>query len=196
MNGTDLQSLIDLLNLRKKQDVERYCRTLVIRSEDFSDLILAGMAGLLEPYRHQRHHLDFVPADLTITEEDKGAIAGNGVGPLNERAKKFIRKIDQTFKTRRLLSVHLFYTPCHTQWHLFYLDQRDYSLSENHWEHGPHIHYSHDSFTREALSAVWEAVRSDKPKLPRSLHVRYDYHHNRQKTHRPGGIGWKPTKRT
>ena len=86
---------------------------------------------------------------------------------------------------RRLLSVHLFYSPSYEFWHLFYFDQRDHDPRDNHWKHGPHLHYSQNSFTRESLASVWDKVRQPKPEFPRALHIRYDYHHNRRQLPTP-----------
>lgn len=58
---------------------------------------------------------------------------------------------------------------------------RDYSADENHWKHGPHIHYSRDSFTSEPLEEVWRKICQAAPEFPKSIHVRYDYHHNRRR---------------
>jgi len=85
------------------------------------------------------------------------------------------------FKDRRLLAVHLFYARSQKHWHMFYFDQRDYSADNNHWLHGPHIHYSQSSFTRETLATVWRGVCQAKPEFPKSVHIRYDYHYNRRR---------------
>lgn len=109
------------------------------------------------------------------------ALGRNGVGPLFLRAQRTVRKIDQIFKDRRLLAAHLFYSSGHKYWHMFYFDQRDYRVQGNHWEHGPHIHYTQDCFTKDPLDVVWQRVRAEKPEFPRSIHIRYDYQHNRRR---------------
>lgn len=181
MRRDSLERLIGLLNLRKKREIELYCRDLVIASEDFANIILAGQVRSLGPYNHVDYHREFVPEDLEPSQEEINAYGRNGVGPLSTDAERFARKIDQTFKTRALLSTHLFYSSCHRYWHLFYFNQRDFNARDNHWKHGPHIHYSQNSFTRESLEALWTDVRAEKPKFPKTVHVRYDYHHNRRK---------------
>ena len=81
--------------------------------------------------------------------------------------------------------MHLFYSRSQKYWHMFYFDQRDYQATENHWKHGPHIHYSQDRFTIEPLQDVWRKATSQAPELPPAIYIRYDYHHNRRRG-RPG----------
>lgn len=174
-----LKQLLTLFTLEKKRQIEAHCRTLVIRSEDFAEVILAGRARMLGLYAYRCHFRELRPAHLEPTPDELDALAGNGTGELQGKALKMMRKVGQLFDDRRLLAAHLFYSPSHQYWHLFYFDQRDRAERDNHWEHGQHIHYVHDTFTREPLAEVWRKVCQDKPAFPRGLHIRYDYHHNR-----------------
>ena len=180
MTRPSLTRLLQLFNLERKRDVERYCSDLVITSEDLTDLLLAASVAGIPPYCYACHFHDLQPESLQPTEAQLMALGSNGVGPLSKQAAKAVKKVSQTFKDRRLLSLHLFYTLDQKYWHLFYFDQRDYSGIDNHWKHGPHIHYCHDSFTNEPLASIWARATADQPSLPPELHIRYDYHHNRK----------------
>ena len=182
MSRPSLHRLIQLFNMERKREIERYCNDLVITSEDLTDILLAAQVAGIPPYLYACHFHDIQPESLQPTDEQLAALSQNGVGPLGKQAAKVVRKVDQMFKNRRLLAIHLFYTPNQKYWHLFYFDQRDYSATDNHWKHGPHIHYCHDSFTNEPLESVWAKATAEKPQLPPELHIRYDYHHNRGQT--------------
>lgn len=178
-----LEKLIGLFNLKKKREVERYCQKLVITSEDLSSLILAGRVGSFGPFKYACHFTECRPGHLEPKQSELAALASHGVGLAKGAALKAIRKMDQIFKERRLVSAHLFYERSQKYWHMFYFDQRDFTGTKNHWKHGPHIHYAQDMFTREPLARIWSRVVSERPEFPPSLHVRYDYHHNRRRWH-------------
>ena len=76
---------------------------------------------------------------------------------------------------RKMLAVHLFYTPSKKYWHMFYFNQRDVDLYKNHWVHGPHVHYLNDTLTNAPLKTIWNNASSVKPSFTRSLHIRYAY---------------------
>jgi hypothetical protein len=181
MPRKSLENLVTLLNLGRKSEVERYCKSLVIRSEDLADLFLAGRIAGLPPYQYACHFADSVPEELNPSDEELEALGKAKVGLLTGSALKAARKFDQTYKVKRLLAAHLFFTQSHKCWHMFYFDQRDYGKFDNHWKHGPHIHYSQDSFVLEPLQLIWNRVCAPHPKFPRSVHVRYDSPHNRRK---------------
>ena len=182
IHPADPQHLDELLNLFSKEgkrDVERYCRTLVIRSEALTTVLLAGNVAGLGNYAYANHFSDPMPDQVVPTPEENDALGRSGVGKLSGKGLKAARKIGQLFNVRRMVAVHLFYTPSHTHWHMFYFDQRDHAKRNNHWKHGPHVHYTQDTFTRDPLKEVWRKVHLPKPKFPNAVHIRYDYHHNR-----------------
>ena len=176
------ERLLQLLNLGAKKDVQKYCRDLIIRSEDLSNLILIGRVAGLENYKYACHFAQIAPEHLNPTQRDLAALASNGVGPLSRAARKTATKMFQIFQDRRMFCAHLFYMPSMAYWHLFYFDQRDTTDHNNHWRiGGPHIHYSRESFSREPLRDVWRKVCASPPETPASVHIRYDYHHNRKR---------------
>ena len=176
-----LEELLKLLNIERKRDAEKYCRTLTIRSDEFADIILAARLTGMRPYIYDCRFTEYTPKHLNPSGKELEALAKNGVGKMGRGAQKAANKIFQIFEDRRMFSAHLFYTPSHNYWHLFYFDQRDVTDHRNHWRHGPHIHYSRESFTNKPLKDVWAGVCSDPPELPKAIHIRYDYHHNRRK---------------
>lgn len=179
-----LEKILRLLNIEGKKELQKYCRDLVIRSEDMFHLILAGRTSGLQPYKYACHFDQITPAHLNPTDQDFAALSTNGVGSLSRAARKTVTKISQIFQDRRVFSAHLFYMPSFKYWHLFYFDQRDVADTTNHWKiGGSHIHYSRESFCREPLAVVWAAVCASPPCLPSSVHIRYDYHHNRRREH-------------
>lgn len=176
-----LQELLGLFNQVGKRDVDKYCRQLIIRSEALNSLLLASQVSGLPPYAYSNRFDELLPESALPSTEDREALARNGVGPLTKEARKAVRKISYIFEVRRLIGVHLFFTANLKYWHMIYFDQRDYSKSENHWKHGPHVHYSQDTFTRDPLKKVWRKVHLPRPEFPKAVHIRYDYHHNRGK---------------
>ena len=105
-----LERLVRLFNLRDKKSVEKYCREVVITSEDLFHIILAGRADGIRPYQYTCHFDQYSPAHLNPTERDLSALASNGVGLMSRSARKTATKIAQIFQDRRLFSAHLFYT--------------------------------------------------------------------------------------
>jgi hypothetical protein len=177
-----VEKLLRLLNLKGKKDVKKYCRDLLIRSENLFQIILAGRVSGLHPYKYACHFDETAPSHLNPTDRDIAAFTANGVGPMSRDARKTATKIAQIFQDRRLFAAHLFYTSSCKYWHLFYFDQRDITDRANHWKvGGSHIHYSQESFCRDPLSEVWLAVCASPPRPPSSVHVRYDYHHHRRR---------------
>ncbi len=97
MSRESLEKLVGLLNLGRKREIERYCRDLVITSEDLADVLLAARVAGLGPYRYAVHFRELTPEHLEPTDEDREALGRNGVGPLSVRAQRTVRKIDQIF---------------------------------------------------------------------------------------------------
>lgn len=168
-----LRALCDLLNLQKKREVERMCASMEITSEGFFHLLIAGRAGAVANLEYACHFTQYVPEHLEPTEEENQALGSTGVGPLEGKALKLVRKVSAIFNERRVFAAHLFYVPGHAAWHMFYFDQRDTQKRGNHWKHGPHIHYTSDLIVTAPLSGVWSAICQERPVVPKSLHLRY-----------------------
>jgi len=176
----ELDKLSQLFNLEKKSEVVKYCKTLEITSEALFAFILAGKRNTLAAYLYEEHFYEFIPEQLNLSNSEINSLAKSKKGNLEGIALKASKKISQSFTDRKLLSVHLFYTAEKNAWHIFYFDQRDTCLFDNHWGSGPHIHYVNDTLNNKPLDEIWNEICSTKPKFPKSIHIRYDYHHNRK----------------
>lgn len=169
-----LPSLLKLLNLQSKQEVTRHCANLIVYAQDLTALILAAQQGVLFPYRYANHFSEKVAHHLNPTEAEHMAIQQNGVGKFKTReARKFTSKIFQLFHERRMLAAHLLYTTNHNYWHLLYFDNRDTQESNNHWKHGPHIHYISDLWSTLSLHEAWSQITSGHMSFPSKIHIKY-----------------------
>ena len=177
----DIDVILDIFDLEKKSDVEKYCKGITITSEALADCIFSGRIGNLKPYNYQSAFLNITPEHLELNDDDLRAMAGAKIGPVEGEVKTAFNKIGSSFDQRKLLNVHLFYTSAMEHWNMFYFSQRDTTKYNNHWELGPHIHYSSELFVSSPLDEVWKLINQNKPKVPKSVHIKYDYHHNRLK---------------
>ncbi|CAB3780917.1 hypothetical protein [Paraburkholderia fynbosensis] len=164
---------MDLLLSKKLKDVKKLCRDKTINVSDFVNIVVACDAGIL-PWLHQISHRDFLPPHLDLTEDDRRAIATNGVGRLNPVALKAFGKITQTFEERRFLVGHMFYLPDHTRWTFFYFDQRDTNVAENHFKGGAHVHAQSHLMPGRTPTEVWREFHEGNPDMKGSYHVRWD----------------------
>jgi len=181
VGSQSLTNLLLLFNIDRKREVEAHCRKTTIRSEALADLLLTARVAGIGDYRYACHFADITPPALVSTQSELAALGSSGLGETQSDARRAISKINQLFIDRRILAAHLFFSPSKRFWHLFYFDQRDFQQEQNHWVHGPHIHYSRESFTNDPLDTVWSKVCLAKPEFPKSVHIRYDYHHNRRR---------------
>lgn len=121
--GADIAAFVGILQCETKRDLEKYCRSLTLRQTDFALILLVARTGAFEPYKYENYIRDWVPDHLQPTDDNLGAIGANGLGPLGKAARKTMNKVSQIFQDRRHLAVHLFYTPDHVFWHLFYFER-------------------------------------------------------------------------
>lgn len=171
--------LIEIFNIDKKSVLERHCRELVFHQQDLVGLILASQAGELASYRYANHFDRTIPPHLFPNEKNKEAFIKNGVGPFRSKeARKMASKIFQRMKDQRCLAAHLFYTPCHTHWYLFYFDNHDKTSHGNRWKYGPHIHLVCSLWPRLVLSEVWKNAMCGRFEFSDKLHIRYESKHN------------------
>lgn len=180
----NLEQMLSLFHANTKREVEQICRDLVIYSDDLFGVILAARAGGLADYRYACHFADRSPKHLNPTDAEREALGRSGVGKITDaKALKFLSKTDQIFVERKMFAAHLFHSPSHRYWHVFYFDQRDTTERKNHWAHGPHIHYTSDLIMRPPMAEMWNAVCESEAKSLKGLHVRYvDHHHKRARS--------------
>lgn len=169
----DIEGFLKLFTFKKKRELEKYCRDVVLYSSDFVAFILACESGSL-PFLHLIHYQDHTPEHLHPTDEDLAALATNPVGALRPGAQKALRKIGQIFKDRRHLVGHIFYVPDSPEWHFFQFDQRDIEDARaNHWKEGAHVHFLNWLWPNYHGMTLWRNFTSGRVKLNDSLHVRY-----------------------
>ena len=158
-----------MLEIEKKSELEKYCKNLIITQEALFKLITSShKIG----YLHQIKHIDFVPPHLKPTGKEKEALSSAKAGEtLAGDAKKLVNKISQIFKERRLLSVHVFCN--NTKWHLFYFDQDDMEERNNHWKHGPHIHFVNYLWPNLDINNLWKLFNKVESSAAGKLHIRY-----------------------
>jgi hypothetical protein len=184
VDGADCSSLIELCNFKDKREAEKFCRSLTIRQTDFTLFILCAQSGVFAPYRYASHFEDRPIPHLIPSEDERVALAANGLGPLQGQARKALTKVEQFFRDRRHLCTHLFYTPDHAFWNLFQFDQRDIAARDNHWEYGAHLHYASDAWINADAGTIWNQIRTGKRRFP-TIHIRFNV--------RRGGHMAKPT---
>ena len=142
--------------------------------QDLVGFILAAQQGAIAPYKYANHFARNLPSHLHPSSAEKDAIAANGVGYFRSReARKFNSKVFQLFREQRSIAAHLFYTPCHKFWHLFYFDNRDTDEAENHWKHGAHVHYVSDLWPELTMESAWSQVLRGELRFASKLHIRY-----------------------
>jgi hypothetical protein len=172
--GADVAEIAGIMQCKTKHDLEKYCRKLILRQIDFSLALLGAHAGAFEPYEYAKCFREWVPDHLNLTDDNLGAIGANGIGPLGKAAQKTMNKVSQIFQDRRMLAAHLFYTPDHACWDLFYFDQRDHAEHGNHWQYGPHIHLISWHWPNLELADVWERIQRGDANFPNKIHLRFE----------------------
>jgi len=170
----NFKDLLDIFNCKSKSELERHARNIVIYKQDFVALILAGQHNDLSPYVYTNHFDRMIPPHLMPNKKEREAISNNDVGEYKTReAQKFANKVFQLPIEQRTVAAHLFYTPNHKYWNLFYFDDKDKSKYNNHWKHGTHIHFVSDLWPNLSLASIWQKVHSGKFSFPNKLHLRY-----------------------
>lgn len=169
-----LEALLHIFEIASKKELKAYCGDLEIHASDFADLILAADMGAMDPYRHARFNRHLSPEHLEPTESDFEALSEATPGEPSRSVGKFATKIKQLFQDRRFLVGHLFCTSDERFWQFFYFDQRDMAEFDNHWAGGSHIHLVNDLWPNLTPRAVVEGFMADKPRMPASLHIRYN----------------------
>jgi hypothetical protein len=171
----DVRGLVTVFTFAKKRELERYCHGLMIYGIDFTKVILACDDGTLLPFSHRIHWSDRVPEHLIPSGSDFETLSRNGVGPLNAKGRKVVRKTFEMFDQRRWLVGHMFYTPNLYEWHFFFFDQRDTeAVRPNHWKGGSHIHFVNWLWSNLDPRLVWSNFVEKNEPPGGALHIRYD----------------------
>jgi hypothetical protein len=169
----DLEGFLKIFTFDRKKDLDRYCREVVVHSQDFAAFVVSCDGGRM-PFQHRIHYRDYVPEHLVPSEPGLGALAHNGVGPLQGDALKMVRKLGQLFRERRYLVGHMFFTPDLHEWHFFYFDQRDLEDERpNHWKGGSHVHFINWLWPEHDAQSLWSRFVSADVQLGGSFHIKF-----------------------
>jgi len=173
MSESNLESLMKMFSFEKRKDLERYCRDLTIRSDDFFALVLACELSR-EPFAHEISHRDKVPTHLVPSVSEIEALKNTPAGTLlSGDAAKAARKMSQTFEERRYLVGHMFFTPDYSKWHFFCFDQLDLESTGNHWKEGSHVHFVNWLWPRQDAKSVWSNFVMEDARPTSAIHLRF-----------------------
>lgn len=170
----NIEKIIHIFNIDSKSDLMKYCRDLIIYRKDLAELIMLVDLGCIYPYRYHKTFLRKLPDHLYPNIEERNSIINHGVGVYKTKeAQKFANKLFQLHKEQRSLVAHIFYTEDWQYWHVFYHDNKDKLIHDNHWKCGPHIHYVSYLWSGLTLSLVLEKIRNGDLNFSNKLHIRY-----------------------
>lgn len=166
------ESIKKLFASKRKNDLTRIAKNIVISMDDISHMILnCDLLG----YKHSRKHISFYPEGTFPVPEEEEAFSqielpGEITGDL---ARKYVNKINEIFEKRRCLSAHLFEK--NEEWHIFYFDFNDIFTpkDENHFVGGQHVHYISFLWGKNIdKQTVWEKFKYRDIKI-NSVHIKY-----------------------
>jgi hypothetical protein len=172
MSESNLDGLLKMFSFHKKSELEKYCRDVVISSENFFALILACEQSD-NPFCHEISYRDKVPKHLNPSDSETQALLDNPVGALSPEAEKAVRKLSQMFEERRYLVGHIFFTPDFSKWHFFCFDQRDLETEGNHWKEGSHVHFINWLWAGQDAKSVWSNFVGDDRRPGDAIHLRF-----------------------
>ena len=162
--------LLELFSLKKKKDVEKCAKNFLLLKKDFVRAIFnAKICG----FTHHKIFRYFLPDDIRTTQEEREALAKNGIGQIKDKkAKKFAKKIQEHFKKRRVVTAHIFVKG--KEWHLLYFDFNDAYVEKgkNHFKDGPHLHYSSHLIVQEGVDDIIAMFQKRHTKS-KTLHIKY-----------------------
>ena len=169
----NLESLMKIFSFEKKTDLERYCRGLVVSSDDFVKLVLACESSG-KPFLHEISYRDKVPPHLVPENSEIEAMKSSSAGTvLTGKAAKAPSKMSQSFKDRRYLVGHVFFTLDRSKWHFFCFDQRDLRWEGNHWEKGSHVHFVNWLWPNLNADSVWSNFVNSDDRPGAAIHLRF-----------------------
>ena len=141
-----------LLEIRKKREVIKYCKSITL-SED--DLVLLMYNCKKIGFSWRSKFKEFVPKHLKITDCEVDELK-------QEKPQKLRKKVKSIFEERKKVCIHLFEKG--SEWHCFYYSDKDMETGEtSHFILGPHLHYISHLWTGYKKQQVWEAF--DKRKI-------------------------------
>jgi hypothetical protein len=164
--------LQELLAITKKSALEKFCRQITITQHHFAVLVWnAATIG----YQHVLQNHEFQPEHLLPTQEEIAGLGRRSAdGKISDEGQRFLRKIGQLFKDRRILVSHMFFNSA--RWHLFYFDQRDLAEEgSQHWKQGTHVHFVNDLWPQYDPSDLWTLLKQADASIGGKLHIRFEH---------------------
>ena len=158
-----------LLSISTKRELKRFSRDVVVTRREFSVLVFnANALG----YVHNLQYHEFRPADAHLSKSDFDALHEPPGEQRTRNLRRFLGRVNRLFHQRRLFTAHIFINS--ERWHVFYFDQRDLQLSDNHWRHGSHIHFVNFLWPNYNPADIWTVLKRAETDINGALHIRYD----------------------
>ena len=164
--------LVDLFEADSKKDLRRITSKITISKADLISLVRLSQESFdIFPYQHAFKRRENIPPDLNLTEMNLATLESG----TSRELRKALNKLWQLPIASERAAAHLFYTPRHSYWHLFYFDTRDRASNNNHWVEGSHIHYLSHLCVNRRCQDVWTSFYKDGKKgLENSgFHIRF-----------------------
>jgi hypothetical protein len=161
------EKMVRLLGIDKKAELQRYCDSISVTTEDLASLIMnCGQLGYVHDMRtYEKRYID--PPDLTKLWPMGKYKPGD---TLDKTDQKLSRKMGSVFSQRRLMTVHVF-VAAPDRWHVVFFTQND--MQGEHWEHGPHVHFANYLWPEYLLDSVLKIFSDPTGWLGGSIHLRY-----------------------
>jgi hypothetical protein len=175
----DIEAWAAIFRATRLSELKKHCRKITLHGSDLANLI--GASWEAANFCHLPVFKDHHPEHLALSDEDLKALGTSRAGQkLGEGARKTLRKIDQTFKERRLFCGHLFWwiedpDQLPKSWHFFHFDDKSISEHNSHWQHGSHVHLmNHLTHPNLPLQELLDNLDSNaRPWLGGGLHIRF-----------------------
>ena len=164
--------VVDLFEADSKKELSQICRAITVSQADLISLVRLSQESFdIFPYHYAFKRRENIPSDLNLTERNLAAFESGDAYQL----RKALNKLGQLPIVSERASAHLFYTPRHNYWHLFYFDIRDRAFDNNHWAEGRHVHYISHLCVNRRCQDVWTSFCKDGKKgLENSgFHIRF-----------------------
>lgn len=155
--------LINLFQITKKAQAEKYSRELVLSEYDL--FLLIHNCNQIR-FTHRSKFKQYIPDHLRVSDADRDKmIAGN--------SKTMLKKVRSGLKERRWIHVHLFESG--QEWHYFYFSHQDIDPTDkSHWKYGCHLHYISHLWSNLKKRWIWNQFNKRSTEISGSLHIRFE----------------------
>jgi hypothetical protein len=167
--------LKQVFETEKKSDLEKLARHTVVKQIDLVAFI-HNCKSL--GFRHEIKRKEFVPESVILGKKEFEALKQNGVGPMSKEAQKVVSKTQALFEQRKVNIGHLFFKE--NEWHCLYFSYKDMSPRDNHWKHGPHMHYTNSRIMDWSRRKMGYALDERDLTGIRNIHIRFEDKRNKE----------------